>query len=306
MRKDDNIIKILESNIKHFQYEGRHEEALNLKKFINKRVKIMDTLQKHKEHLESKGHKVAYLALFGSQNYNLDLDIEGYEADIDTKAIIVPTLNNLVINSKPISEVVEMENGQCDIKDIRSFFETLLKANPSYIETLFTDYYIIDEDFISEFEIILDNADDLVYALRGQMIRGMFGMMKEKLKRLSHPYPTVEDKIEEFGYDGKQLSHIIRLHDVMKSYYLLEKSLSDALIPEDEERQAMVDAKTQKYSLEDAQLLAQSYINSGQNIMNNFLESYDEARADYTVKQEFLLLSQRITINKIIDEVRGE
>ena len=31
------------------------------------------------------------------------------------------------------------------------------------------------------------------------------------LKALCHPYPTTQWKIEKWGYDGKQLSHLMRL-----------------------------------------------------------------------------------------------
>ena len=44
------------------------------------------------------------------------------------------------------------------------------------------------------------------------------GMAYEKEKALCHPYPTLVDKIEKYGFDGKQLSHILRLDDFMRKY----------------------------------------------------------------------------------------
>ena len=70
-------------------------------------------------------HSPVYMCLYGSQNYQMDAHTDEYQSDFDYKAIIVPTLKDLVFNSKPISKVVEVENGQVDVKDVRSFFETL-------------------------------------------------------------------------------------------------------------------------------------------------------------------------------------
>lgn len=44
------------------------------------------------------------------------------------------------------------------------------------------------------------------------------GMTFEKKKALSHPYPTLKDKIDKCGFDGKQLSHVFRLNEFMDKY----------------------------------------------------------------------------------------
>ena len=43
----------------------------------------------------------------------------------------------------------------------------------------------------------------------------MVGTAMEKQKALCHPYPATMDKIERFGYDPKQLHHILRLEEFM-------------------------------------------------------------------------------------------
>lgn len=43
-------------------------------------------------------------------------------------------------------------------------------------------------------------------------------MIMEKYSALRHPYPSIVHKIERFGYDPKQLHHIIRLHTIMERY----------------------------------------------------------------------------------------
>ena len=72
---------------------------------------------------------------------------------------------------------------------------------------------------------MLDNAEEVAHIDRNQAIRCMAGMSKEKLKALKHPYPTIVDKINKYGYDPKQLHHILRMNDFIKKYAILEKAL---------------------------------------------------------------------------------
>lgn len=273
---------------------------------MGNRTEIMNTLAKHKKELESQGYKVAYISLFGSQNYGLDVYTEDYQSDIDTKAIIVPTLDDLINNSKPVSEVVEMDSGQCDVKDIRTYFDTLMKANPSYVEALYSDYNIVDEDFKEQMDEVLENRDELVYALRGQFIRAMYGSALEKQKRLSHPYPTVAHKIERHGYCGKQLSHIIRLYELMHQYFIDERGMHECMFPTSEIQYLILKAKLNNFSLEEAETLATEYVGKCKDIVEHFLSNYDEKRVDYSIKKDYLKLSRIILRNKIKKDIKGE
>lgn len=58
-----------------------------------KKQQIFKTLGQYKKVLEDKGYQVIYIGLYGSQNYNLDDEL----SDIDCKAIILPSLHDMVI-----------------------------------------------------------------------------------------------------------------------------------------------------------------------------------------------------------------
>ena len=51
----------------------------------------------------------------------------------------------------------------------------------------------------------------------------------EKRKALCHPYPNTMDKIEKYGYDGKQLHHCARLNEFLERY-INETPLADCYI----------------------------------------------------------------------------
>jgi len=267
---------------------------------------IIEILNKQKIIIESDGHKVAYICLYGSQNYGLDLNNDEYQSDIDMKAIIVPTLEDLINNSKPLSVTIKTEWGECDVKDIRIYFETLLKANPAYIETLFTKYFVIDEDFKQEFDEIHSLAESLVNVLRTQFIRATYGMMCEKEKAMCHPYPSIAHKIEKFGYDGKQSHHIQRLWLLMIDYFFMGCTMSESIFPPTAEKVFLMDLKLNKYSLIFAKEHVGKVMGYAKDFKDEIISGIDESIIDYSIKDNFLNLSKQIIRNKITNEIRGK
>lgn len=196
--------------------------------FINKRV------QEHYEYIKDK-YDVVYLGLQGSQNYELDVYDEEYKSDIDTKAIVLPSFEDFVYNKTPISKTIVLENNEhIDIKDIRVMFETFKKQNVNFIEILFTKYKIINKEYQDLVDILLDNKEQIAHLNINQALRCMAGMSMEKLKALQHPYPTIIDKIEKYGYDPKQLHHILRMNDFIQKYAIGE-IYENCLIPNNKE-----------------------------------------------------------------------
>lgn len=266
---------------------------------------IIDCLQKQKEIFETKGHKIAYICVYGSQNYNLDIYNEEYQSDLDMKAILVPTLDNLIKNSKPISITEKTEWGECDLKDIRIYMETTLKANPAYIETLYTDYYLIDNMFINEINTILNMRDELLEVLKPQFLRAIYGMMCEKEKALYHPYPSIVAKIEKFGYDPKQLHHIVRLYNMMNDYFYRKQTLKDCFKPIKETFNQLLEIKVGKYSLDVAKEKCKYYMDCGKIDKDKYLEEINNETRDYEIKDRFLEQSQKIIKDKIVNEILG-
>ena len=64
--------------------------------------KINETLKMHYNAAKSLNYNVFGTFLQGSQNY--DLDYEG--SDIDTKTIIIPTIDDIVLNSRLEAEIL--------------------------------------------------------------------------------------------------------------------------------------------------------------------------------------------------------
>jgi hypothetical protein len=184
----------------------------------------------------------------------------------------------------------------------------MAKANPAYVETLYTPYFIVDDDFMSEFEQIFALKNDLVYTLRCQFVRAMYGMMCEKEKALCHPYPTILHKIEKWGYDGKQLSHIIRLYCMMRDY-MMDVPLEEAFMVTETNPsfvKLILSTKLNQHTLEEAKEITAQYMALGKELKDLYLAKIDENKIDYTPKEKFIQLSNQIIKNKIILDIKGE
>ena len=162
-------------------------------------------LEEAKKVLEDRGYTVLYIGEYGARNYNLDDE----NSDYDYKAIIVPTLPQMV-KREVTSHVIECSFGNIDVKDLITFTSNMNKGNFSYIEALKT-------------ELCLDFGKDLLGIPIHELFKdvrvnymSMVGAIYEKRKALTHKYPSKESEFEEFGCDPKQFNQAIRLYDILR------------------------------------------------------------------------------------------
>lgn len=214
--------------------------------------KIFDRLKSDFNLLTEKGYEVVGVFLQGSQNYDVDYE----ESDIDTKAILLPSFEDFLLNRKLISTTLELPptNEHLDIKDIRLMFDNFKKQNINFIEVLFTKYNYINPKYVDLFQPMFDIKERIARYDQYKTLNSIAGMSMEKFKAMEHPYPTLIHKIEKFGYDPKQLHHILRLRDFIGKY-VDGKSYSECLVVND--RDYLVDVKRGiTHTLEEARTTA--------------------------------------------------
>ncbi len=240
---------------------------------------IMNRMKEHLIDVRANGYQPLYLCLQGSQNYNLDYE----HSDIDTKAMVVPTLREVVLNNKPVSITHVMENNEhCDLKDIRLMFNNFKKQNINFLEVLFSPYYWIDERYKKEFEQLRAHAEDIARYNEGAAVKCMLGMAREKYKAMEHPYPTLIDKTVPNGLlvtmnggktavqsnCGKQLHHIVRLREFMERY-ISGESFGDCLISK--HREYLIRLKKNEFPLKEARIIAETELSKMEKAVNDFL-----------------------------------
>ena len=73
---------------------------------------IFEQLNRHYEEAKKLGYEIFALVLQGSQNYGLDIYRDDYKSDVDTKLIVLPTLDDLIEERKPISYTHLLDNNK--------------------------------------------------------------------------------------------------------------------------------------------------------------------------------------------------
>lgn len=181
----------------------------------------VDVLRRVTEHAafasaQEPNHVRFFTALQGSQNYGTD----DAESDVDTKSLFIPTFAALVFNSKRLSRTLEVTPTieHADVKDVREIFSCFLKQNINFVEILFTDYVDVNPQFVDLYAKLHEKREEIAHYNSYLSLRTMCGMMYEKYHALEHPYPAALEKIAKFGYDPKQLSHLLRVKYFLLNY----------------------------------------------------------------------------------------
>lgn len=263
--KWDYISNLLEGYIEAVELNPKNSEK-------DRETYIKQKLLEHYKEAQEQGYEIFGIFVQGSQNYGLDMYTDEYQSDIDTKCIVLPSLDDIILNKKPISHTYERENKEhIDFKDIRLMWECFTKQNVNFMEILFTDYFVVPDKYKKYWDKMREMAEDIVHAHKSQTVRTMSGMSMEKYKALEHRYPTLIEKIDKYGYDGKQLHHIIRINDFIRRY-TAGMSFKDSITPTPYKVKEMQDAKMNKFSLEKARQLAKKYDDDTKEIKDSFIQ----------------------------------
>lgn len=243
---------------------------------------ICDKMTYHVKYLlEKTDYEVVCVILQGSQNYGLDEYTDKYQSDVDTKAIVLPHFRDFVYGKSPVSTTIILDNNEhIDVKDIRVMFENFRKMNVSYIELLYSNWIWINPKYYAEVRELLRHRDTIAALNRNQFIRCIAGMSMEKRKALCHPYPNLMDKIEKYGYDGKQLSHCVRLFEFLERY-LCGYRLEDCYVSEMPERlinykKQLTDDGLRTLTKEEAIKLCETYDEATKTLKDASLTEKDE------------------------------
>ena len=181
---------------------------------------VMKRVQEHYDAaVELYGERVLGVFLQGSWNYGEDFCDEN--SNVDTKCVVLPTFEDFCLGKKPVSTTHVLENGEhLDAKDLRLYMDCFRKQNVNFVEVLFTEYKVVNPKFEKQWSRLVDAREQVGRYDMKRALNCMTGMCFEKDKALCHPYPTLVEKLEKYGYDGKQLSHCWRVYYFMKMYMM--------------------------------------------------------------------------------------
>ena len=238
---------------------------------MTREEKIMKRMHEHYERgVELYGEsRIVGLFLQGSQNYGLDYE----NSDIDTKLIITPTLEDIIFNRKPVSTTHVMENEEhLDAKDIRLYIQTFRKQNLNFLEILFTEFKIVNPQYEEMWNVLVEHREEIARYNEFQAIKSMKGIAMEKYHAMEHPYPSKVDVLAEWGYDPKQLHHLLRIEEYIGRYINGER-YENCLQPYNKEY--LVKVKRGYYDLETARVVGKTAIENITRVADVFAASVE-------------------------------
>ena len=105
-----------------------------------------------------------------------------------------------------------------DFKDIRLMFQTFRKQNLNFLEILFTPFVIINPLYKEDWDRLVKNREAVAHYNIYSAIKAMKGVALEKYHAMEHPYPSKVKVLAKYGYDPKQLHHLLRVEDYLERY----------------------------------------------------------------------------------------
>ena len=112
----------------------------------------------------------------------------------------------------------------------------------------------MNSDYETLYQPMFDNNERIAHYNNYASVNCIAGMVYEKHKAMEHPYPTLKDKIEKYGYDNKQLHHILRCEEFLRRY-INGVPYAECLIPANP--QHLINVKAEYiYTLEEARQIA--------------------------------------------------
>lgn len=235
----------------------------------------------------------------GSQNYGLDYE----DSDMDSKLIVTPSLLDISINKKPTSSTHVKENGEhIDFKDIRLYFEIFHKQNLNFIEILFTPYKVINPLYEKEWNKLIENREYVAYMNPYRAVKAMMGIASNRYHMAYSPNSSKLDLINKYGYDGKSISHIIRINDYLKKY-INYMPYEECLRPEGETKDLIMSYKKNIVSREKADYDAKYYLDNVLQMGRDFCsETKDKENAvTYKFLQDICYNIMKISLEKELE-----
>lgn len=156
--------------------------------------------------------------LVGSQNYNLDIE----SSDVDVKVYTLPSLESIIENDKPESSTwTSPDNSHIDYKDFRLVIKELEKGSPNMLETLFTEYYVVNPKYRYLISRLRAYRERIATVDLTRTLNAYLGMAQRFINMYN---------INKNEMDNKSIVTLLRIRDFIHTYFILEDNYKKSLV----------------------------------------------------------------------------
>lgn len=209
--------------------------------------------------------RILGIFLVGSQNYNLDDEY----SDVDSRAVYIPTLEEIAIMRKPINHIIQLENGEhIEVKDIRLIAHEWEKQNINSLEILFTQWYVLNCGFkvYSDWCKICAMREEIAHLDTKRAIDSMIGMARGYIRCAESSNSTLTSGKAKANVhrlintilwysNGYQFDAAIAMSDFERNLLLSYKRSNDHFSFEAERRKLDEFAKENERNVHDSAIL---------------------------------------------------
>lgn len=175
---------------------------------------IPSRVERHFNVLHEKyGDRLMFVTAIGSMNYGTFCE----ESDVDTLAVILPTFEELVLK-QPESMVINIDDEQCAVKDLRVYINELKKQNISRLETLVTKYYMTNGCYEEDYRYLQSMAENICHYDEYRFVQSTRGMVHEFAKQWRNSYEQWIVASDESVLNYKAAYNVARLYQTMERY----------------------------------------------------------------------------------------
>lgn len=230
--------------------------------------------------------RIVGIHLAGSQNYGLDME----NSDVDTKLVVVPSFNDIVMNKQPVSTTHIRENGEhIGFHDVRLYIPTFRKGNVNFVETLFSEYSMINPLYANEWNRLVEAREEIARYDVVRAIHAMRGTMYNKYKLLASTSGNHADAFEKFGYSPKEYYCLLRTEEFI-TRYINGEPYADCLMSK--QADFLKSVKSGCYTAGDALWMAKVALDRTNELCDKFLGTCDK-----TVNEEIGALLDDVQYN---------
>lgn len=163
--------------------------------------------------------------LYGSQNYNADTEF----SDVDTKAIYVPTLQQLTTEHPDKATTYSLDNGEkCELMSITHFVNNLYKQNINFVEVIFTEHFWLNPRYKPLWDMYFTNKREDI---------ARYDVKKTRLSSCGQALHTLSQY-----KNAKKIGEVQRVLWFLEKYKA-EKPYLECITLNEEERKFVVECK---------------------------------------------------------------
>ena len=243
---------------------------------------IMERVMEHLQEAETLVPTKHIVGIFYQGSGNYGLDYEG--SDVDTKCIVTPTFKEIALARKPMSTThVRANDEHIDMKDIRLYVQTFRKQNLNFLEILYTPYCGFPNIyFFEQWNRLIKHREEITHYDPVRSVKSMMGIASEKYFAMEHHYPARMAWIDKYGYDPKQLHHLLRVSEYLDRY-LAGEPYGDCLLTK--QADYLKEVKQGLHPLEEAREIANRVYADIHEKCDKFIEAHKNDPVDHSVDE---------------------